>query len=192
MVNTWVTYNAATNNLNVYCTNDQNRNPFIIKGFSLDHHIDLRKVLPEWVTIGFSVATRLYTERHVIHSKEFMTNLDYNGRRNKSKENSRKKKFLIEVVALSSFILMLAVATYWLLPVVLRKYKNSYNFHVILSINTDLERLALPKRFAYKDLVAATYGFANDIRLGQRGSGKVYKGLIQDLGCTIAVKRIFV
>lgn len=96
MVNTWVTYNAATNNLNVYCTNDQNRNPFIIKGFSLDHHIDLRKVLPEWVTIGFSVATRLYTERHVIHSKEFMTNLDYNGRRNKSKENSRKKKFLID------------------------------------------------------------------------------------------------
>ncbi|CAB4308595.1 unnamed protein product [Prunus armeniaca] len=54
------------------------------------------------------------------------------------------------------------------------------------------KRLALPKRFAYKDLVAATNGFANDRRLGQGRSGQVYNGFIQDLGCTVAVKRIFV
>ncbi|CAB4278181.1 unnamed protein product [Prunus armeniaca] len=44
------------------------------------------------------------------------------------------------------------------------------------------KRLALPKPFAYKDLVAATNGFANDRRLGQGRSGQVYNGFIQDLG----------
>lgn len=49
------------------------------------------------------------------------------------------------------------------------------------------------KRFSYQELVAATAtdGFAEDRRLGQGGSGQVYKGIMTDLGCTVAVKRIF-
>ncbi|KAM2491580.1 hypothetical protein PS1_043228 [Malus domestica] len=38
---------------------------------------------------------------------------------------------------------------------------------------------------------AAANGFASNGRLGQGGSGHVYKGMLQELGCTIAVKRIF-
>ncbi|KAJ7966299.1 putative Kinase [Quillaja saponaria] len=55
----------------------------------------------------------------------------------------------------------------------------------------DLEREALPKRFHYQELLAATNGFANDRRLGQGGSGQVYKGILIDLGRLVAVKRIF-
>ncbi|XP_004306225.1 PREDICTED: L-type lectin-domain containing receptor kinase IX.1-like [Fragaria vesca subsp. vesca] len=62
---------------------------------------------------------------------------------------------------------------------------------VVPSITRDLERLALPRRFAYRELVVATIRFANDRRLGQGGSGDVYRGVIPDLGCVVAVKRIF-
>nr|KYP45764.1 Lectin-domain containing receptor kinase A4.2 [Cajanus cajan] len=39
---------------------------------SLSYQIDLKKILPEWVNIGFSASTGLSTERNVIHSWEFM------------------------------------------------------------------------------------------------------------------------
>ena len=43
---------------------------------SLSHQIDLTKVLPEWVTIGFSAATSQYIERHTLLSWEFNSSLD--------------------------------------------------------------------------------------------------------------------
>ncbi|KAM1875269.1 hypothetical protein FF1_042757 [Malus domestica] len=49
---------------------------------------------------------------------------------------------------------------------------------MVSSINSDIHRLALPKRFSYQELVAATNGFANDGRLGHGG-------------CKVAVKKIF-
>ncbi len=61
----------------------------------------------------------------------------------------------------------------------------------VSSISTDLERGAFPRKFSYLEIVAATDGFANNRRLGQGGSGKVYKGDLGDLGRSVAVKRIF-
>ncbi|KAG4941177.1 hypothetical protein JHK87_045048 [Glycine soja] len=45
---------------------------------SLSHQIDLREILPKWVTVEFSGATRSSKEENVIHSWEFSTNLDLN------------------------------------------------------------------------------------------------------------------
>ncbi|KAM1223892.1 hypothetical protein ACFX2G_043824 [Malus domestica] len=126
----WITYNATSKNLSVFWTYDEN--PVFVNNSSLSHQIDLREVLLEKVTIGFSASTGVL----VI-----------------------KKK---------------------------RVYRTDAP-----SVNTNLEGLAFPKRFAYKELAAATNGFANDVRLGQGGSGQVYKGMLKDLGCAVAVKRIF-
>jgi serine/threonine protein kinase len=74
----------------------------------------------------------------------------------------------------------------------IKGHENYFNdAAAVPSIIRDLERLSLPRRFSYRELVAATIGFAEDRRLGQGGSGQVYRGIIPDLGCEVAVKRIF-
>ncbi|KAJ7958467.1 Lectin receptor kinase [Quillaja saponaria] len=67
------------------------------------------------------------------------------------------------------------------------KKKRSKN---IDSHGNDLERETFPRRFHYQELVVATNSFANDRRLGQGGSGQVYKGILIDLCRLVAVKRI--
>ncbi|CAL2233538.1 unnamed protein product [Prunus armeniaca] len=105
-----------------------------------------------------------------------------------------KKKYLIGGnAAFTLLILMIGVA---LCSLVVKKRTVRIGGHEnyskdVTSINKDLERRAFPKRFSYKELVAATNGFANTGRLGQGGSGHVYKGILQDLGCEIALKKIF-
>ncbi|PQQ21002.1 L-type lectin-domain containing receptor kinase IX.1-like [Prunus yedoensis var. nudiflora] len=172
MAHVQITYSATTKNLTVVWTYEKNTNVAIS---SLSYRIDLRKVLPEWVTIGFSTANGFSGERNAICTWDFSSNSD---------EISTKKK--------EEAILDWGRCTIcWL---VVKKRINRIDGHGNYSnsaASTDLERQALPRRFAYKELVAATNGFSNDRRLGQGGSGQVYKGIIQDLGCTVAVKRIF-
>ncbi|CAN6582832.1 unnamed protein product [Malus baccata var. baccata] len=177
----WITYNATSKNLSVFWTYDEN--PVFVKNSSLSFEIDLRDVLPEKVTTGFSASTGVYPERHLIYSWEFSSSLDFTSKQN---EKKRDKRFLIVAVAVSFFVLMFCVAICWLVIKKKRVYRTDAP-----SVNTNLEGLAFPKRFAYEELAAATNGFANDVRLGQGGSGQVYKGMLKDLGCAVAVKRIF-
>ncbi|KAK9949153.1 hypothetical protein M0R45_004691 [Rubus argutus] len=181
-----ITYNAATNNLSVFCTYDDSN----AGNYSISLLIDLKKSLPEWVTIGFSSSTGLLFERHIIRSWEFISS----ELRSVSKKNERRIVLKIGVSALVLFfILMLCVAYGWMVKKRTKRSRRNENESDVLlpSISTDLQTLALPRHFPYQELVAATNGFANDRRLGQGGSGQVYKGIIQDLGCVVAVKRIF-
>ncbi|KAM5584100.1 L-type lectin-domain containing receptor kinase IX.1-like [Rosa sericea] len=168
--NVQISYKAATTNFSVLWTYDGNPS-------SISYLIDLRKVLPEWVTVGFSSGTGTFSERHVIYSWEFNSDLDSSGKRGLS--------FFIKVAALASlfaFILGVGVAIYCL---VASKRKKSSGV-----ISNDLERHALPKQFSPKELHVATNGFAPDRRLGRGGSGQVYKGLLQGLGREVAIKKI--
>ncbi|KAL9408922.1 hypothetical protein AB3S75_047330 [Citrus x aurantiifolia] len=47
-------------------------------------------------------------------------------------------------------------------------------------IDDEFERGAGPKRFSYKELVVATNDFNDDQKLGQGGSGGVYKGFLRE------------
>ncbi|CAN6722007.1 unnamed protein product [Malus baccata var. baccata] len=186
----WITYNASSNNLSVSWRYDVN--PVFVDNSSLFSVIDLRKVLPEQVTIGFS-ASAVYNhpqQRHVIRSWEFNSSLDSVEVAIKQKEKKTKKAILITAVVASSFVLMLGVAMLFCLLVV-KKRRNRNDGHAKHSNDLNLEKLAFPKRFSYKELVAATNGFEDDRKLGQGGSGQVYEGILQDLGCAVAVKRIF-
>ncbi|PWA55637.1 Concanavalin A-like lectin/glucanase superfamily [Artemisia annua] len=64
-IDAWVLYDATTKILNLSWghrgdnTSEGNK--------SISYQVDLRKVLPEWATIGFSATTGSYTERHVKH-----------------------------------------------------------------------------------------------------------------------------
>ena len=73
VANATITYNATTKDLQVFWTYEEDvvfdhTNVTSTSSNSLSLHIDLRNVLPEWVTIGFSAATgeTVTTRRKVI------------------------------------------------------------------------------------------------------------------------------
>ncbi|PRQ58262.1 putative protein kinase RLK-Pelle-L-LEC family [Rosa chinensis] len=108
---------------------------------SLSYQINLRDVLPELVTIGFSASFGREKGIYVIISLEFnsILNSDERSKCNDVSSNNGEKKKHAFFIGVPPF----------------------------------------------------TIGFAKDRRLGQGGSGQVYKGVLQDIGCAIAVKRIF-
>ncbi|KAJ4835817.1 hypothetical protein Tsubulata_031357 [Turnera subulata] len=86
------------------------------------------------------------------------------------------------------FVLILGGLVGWF---VLKKRITTNNGREGNKIGVDLEKGALPRKFTYQELSLATNGFADSRRLGQGGSGLVYRGTLTDLGRMVAVKRVF-
>lgn len=189
--NVSITYNAKTKNLDAFWEYEKNSSSGR-SYLSCSNFIDLNEALPKWVTIGFFAASSSKHKWHTsIHSWEFHSNLE-----SMALCCNKKRTIVVVSVAVCFLILMLVVGVIsWLLVGAKRKrYKNDSHgggTDSFSSINTDLERGALPKKFSYLDLFAATQGFADDRRLGQGGSGQVYGGTLGDLDRPVAVKRIF-
>lgn len=70
VINAWVSYDSKTKNLSVLAYSATGQS------FSLSYAVDLREVLPEWATVGFSAATGASIELHSILSWEFYSSLD--------------------------------------------------------------------------------------------------------------------
>ncbi|KAK2646421.1 hypothetical protein Ddye_021616 [Dipteronia dyeriana] len=67
--NAWISYNSQTSNLSLFLTYLDN--PIFLGNSSLSYEVNLSKVLPEWVSVGFSSATGDGVEVHYILSWEF-------------------------------------------------------------------------------------------------------------------------
>lgn len=188
--NVWITYNATTKNLSVFWTHEEN--PVFKGNSSLSCSIDLKEVLPKQVTIGFSGATSSKLERHIIRSWDFHSNSDS---LEASCNRIRRFRifFAVFVAGCSLSLIILVGIISWFVLKRRRKMNHSHGSDADSdsSISINLERGALPRKFSYLELVAGTNGFANDRRLGQGGSGQVYKGSLSGLGHPVAVKRIF-
>ncbi|PIN11031.1 Serine/threonine protein kinase [Handroanthus impetiginosus] len=175
-------YNSTTRNLSVFWSYGNGPNS------SLSYYIDLKEVLPQWVTVGFSAATGVYFERHTLESWEFSSSLDID----ESNKKTRRKIGLIIGLTLLGCILIVGAGVAF---VVLRRHiggavdKNKLEETNLMSINDDLERGAGPRRFSYKDLALATNNFSDERKLGQGGFGGVFKGHLTDLDIPVAVKK---
>ena len=65
--NAWISYNATTKNLSVFWTYE--KDPVYMGNSTFSYIIDLMKVLPEWVRIGFSASTaRLFCHSTINHN----------------------------------------------------------------------------------------------------------------------------
>ncbi|KAJ0096559.1 hypothetical protein Patl1_28375 [Pistacia atlantica] len=179
-----ITYNATTKNLSVSWTYRQTSNSQ--EDTSLSYIIDLRKVLPEWVTIGFSAATGSLLERNILESWEFNSSLF---RKETDGVNARKTKIIVSVTV-SLGVLLIAASVMTGLVVSRRRKRNPGVTMNLTSINDDLERGAGPRKFSYKDLATATNNFSDDRKLGEGGFGAVYKGYFIDTDMAVAVKKI--
>ncbi|KAL7131719.1 hypothetical protein ABFS83_12G022800 [Erythranthe nasuta] len=184
LADAWISYNGTTRNLSVSLTYGGESNS------SLSYEIDLREVLPQWVTIGISASTGVNVEQHTLGSWDFSSSLDIN-----EKDAKNNAKMIGFIVGLSLSVCVLIVGGV-IAYVVLRKKrrhgfvdKNNPEAANLTSMNDDLERGAGPRRFSYKDLASATSNFSDKKKLGEGGFGGVYKGYLIDLDIPIAVKK---
>ncbi|XVE83050.1 hypothetical protein DITRI_Ditri16bG0056000 [Diplodiscus trichospermus] len=181
-----ITYDATTKNLSASWSYRTTNNPQ--ENSSISYQIDLMKALPEWVLVGFSAATGVRAEKHILQSWEFNSTLE---REETGGSTSRNVKIVLgTVISLSVLILgtFLALVIFWQRKKVMkRKTEEKEN---LKSISDALGRGAGPRRFSYHDLVSATNNFSEQRKLGQGGFGAVYRGYLSDLDMVVAVKRI--
>jgi len=182
----WIRYNSTTKNLTVSWEYQTTSSPQ--EKTNLSYQLDLMKVLPEWVTIGFSAATGSIGEVNNLLSWEFNSNLE------KSDDSNSKETRLVVILTVSLGVVILGVGALVAYVILKRKRKRNEKrkeeaMH-LTSMNDDLERGAGPRRFTYKELDLATNNFSKDRKLGQGGFGAVYKGYFADLDLQVAVKKI--
>ncbi|KAI4312888.1 hypothetical protein MLD38_037679 [Melastoma candidum] len=203
-----ISYDASTMNLTVSWSFKTTPNPN--ESTSLMYPVDLRTVLPEWVTIGFSATTGSYIERHTLHSWDFSSNLvvkdtssqkPNNGSQepnngshesNTGSQKSKWKKIATGVSASIVFLLLVLIGAFELRSNRRRKTRmkeKAAEATNSTSINKDLERGAGPRSYTYKDLASATNNFSSEQKLGEGGFGPVYKGYLLDLDIPIATGR---
>ncbi|KAL1315711.1 L-type lectin-domain containing receptor kinase IX.1-like [Arachis hypogaea] len=182
----WITYNSTSKILSVswkYQTTSTSQ-----ENTTLSHQIDLMKVLPQSVTIGFSAATSEYTERHVIQSWEFSSSLDA-AEPGKGKNSNKTWKVVVGSVVAGAVLIVAVISTYVIFRRWKKKKKNDALRERMSSID-DLEKGAGPRRFSYEEVVVATNNFSPNRKLGQGGFGAVYRGYFADLDLVVAVKKI--
>ncbi|CAL5438384.1 unnamed protein product [Camellia sinensis] len=173
---------------------------------SISFVVDLKTMLPEWVTIGFSAATGLFFEKNNIKSWTFNSTLQspnpnpspspspssntvtHSPGKKIGKDN---KKAQVVGLTVSSFVLVVGLS---LLGFFLWKKssraKQEDEVAIELSMDNDFEAGTGPKKFSYGELFRATNYFADEQKLGEGGFGGVFKGFLKKLNSYIAVKQI--
>ncbi|KAI3828652.1 hypothetical protein L1987_02760 [Smallanthus sonchifolius] len=178
----WVSYNATTQMLSLSLRyGAENRST---DNINLSYKVDLRDVLPEWVTIGFSGTTGVFEEKHTLRYWQFSSSLNTTS---KKKDNSLAVGLTVPLCVLVVGGVV-AYAIFWRRQ--RKTTQESEDIDALTSINDDLERGAGPKRFPLIDLALATNNFSGDLKLGEGGFGCVYKGNLSREGTMVAVKKI--
>ncbi|KAL8554808.1 hypothetical protein ACS0TY_002845 [Phlomoides rotata] len=181
----WITYDSTSQIIRVVFTSYMNNKT---QTSTLEHRVDLRLELPEWVSIGFSAATGKYTQIHNVKSWDFNSTQvsvpDSTGMKMKAGE------VIGLVVGLSVSIFGLILLGYCLWQ---KRSKNGNEEESVLNVSmeNEFERASGPKKFSYAELVLATDNFSEKRKLGEGGFGGVYKGFLKDSkSCVAAVKRV--
>lgn len=181
VANAWVSYRASTKNLSVFLTYKEN--PMFSGNSSLSYVVDLKKILPERVSVGFSAATGHVTEIHNLLSWEFSSSLV---------ERKKSNAGLVAGVALSVGAATFALVLIWffLWRKMVNKRATEEEFEHDVALDYEFEKGRGPKRFTFRELADATKNFAKELKLGEGGFGEVYRGVLSDSKLEVAIKRV--
>ncbi|GLT44196.1 hypothetical protein SLA2020_181070 [Shorea laevis] len=180
-----ITYNSTTKNLSVSWSYQITQNPQ--ERSILSHTIDLREVLSNWVTIGFSACSGGYSARQTLRSWEFNSSLDAN--KETIEIPSRKIKIIVSIAMLVT-VLLIGIPLAYVIMRQRKKINKKAKMTNLTSINDDFDVGTGPRGFSYQDLAFATNNFSEDRKLGEGGFGAVYRGYLGDVDMSIAVKKI--
>ncbi|KAI3992878.1 hypothetical protein MKX01_034228 [Papaver californicum] len=198
--NAWVSYNSTTKNLSVFLTYAEN--PIFNGSSTLFYIVDLSKILPEQILVGFSAATGWGIETHKVLSWQFNSTLELIevGKDNKTGEGQPDSigngNGIGLAVGLGVGLGVLCCGFGFALFIWLKKRRRPRDFEdddaedSDVSMDDAFEKGTGPKRFSYSQLVHATGNFDEEGKLGEGGFGGVYKGFLSDLSLNIAVKRV--
>ncbi|XP_059647959.1 L-type lectin-domain containing receptor kinase IX.1-like [Cornus florida] len=179
----WISYDSSSRNLSVMYTLVQNDSTVVKR--DVGYVVDLRDVLPEWVTFGFSASTGDLFEKNSIRSWEFNSTL-----RNIDDGKGENKTALVVGLGVGSCALVAGLA---LVGFVLWKTKirgkKQQDLIVDPSMKGEFEDRG-PRKFSYSELASATNSFAEEEKLGEGGFGGVYRGFLRQLNSYVAVKKI--
>ncbi|KAJ8764726.1 hypothetical protein K2173_009111 [Erythroxylum novogranatense] len=185
LANAWVTYNSQTRNLSVFLTYADN--PVFSGNSSLSYRVDLSKVLPEWVTVGFSSSTGAQSEVHYILSWEF-NSTEISSNPNPDSGSGTKVGLIVGCIVGGLFLVVGSIA---LLLFYRRRHERERDYSSSDdSMDQEFEKGTGPRRFSYGELVQATNNFSEESKLGEGGFGAVYGGYLSDANQRVAVKRV--
>ncbi|XP_048140974.1 L-type lectin-domain containing receptor kinase IX.1-like isoform X1 [Rhodamnia argentea] len=181
-INATIAYNSSTQNLSVLMI-DADAMGTDINSTGIYDIVNITKYLPEWVTFGFSATTGRLFELHTLEAWEFSSNVQVAGK--------KSKLWLWATLGSGSFVLLiLALAFIWFRRRSKRKGTYMSEEEDDLAIDEEFEQVPGPKKFYYKDLVAATDNFAMERLLGEGGFGRVYEGYLTSVNDRVAIKKI--
>ncbi|CAJ1936161.1 unnamed protein product [Sphenostylis stenocarpa] len=178
-----ISFESASNRLSITFTGYKDGVKIEQTLFSV---VNLSDILPEWVEFGFSSATGFFFEEHTLSSWSFNSSLDM-----ESQKGGSKTKLVIGLsVGLGVGVLILILMVTFLVRWVLRTRGMEDVSLFDHSMDSDFEKISLPKKFSYEELARATNNFAKENKIGQGGFGAVYRGLIRELSTLVAIKKI--
>ncbi|KAL0784217.1 hypothetical protein Bca101_000462 [Brassica carinata] len=157
-----IVYDPARRNLSVSWRYDTTSDPK--ENSSLSYIIDLSKVLPSEVTVGFSATSGGSTEGNRLLSWEYSSSLELI-RDDDVGKTEKDRKWLIIGVSASGFVLLTFLAVS--LVVFLKRKKRAEETGNLTSINEDLERGAGPRNFGVVTLEIVTGRKSVDPRQGR-------------------------
>ncbi|XP_030440977.1 L-type lectin-domain containing receptor kinase IX.1-like [Syzygium oleosum] len=203
-----ITYNSSTQNLSVLMI-DAEATGTDINSSAIDYGVNLIEYLPEWVTFGFSAATGGLFVLQTIEAWEFSstvqvaetnipiptngTDIPIPSPTPTNGDAKKSKIWLWSILGSGSLILLiLALAFIWFRHRSNSKKKRTYTSgeEDDAAVEDEFGHLSGPKKFSYKDLVAATDNFAVERLLGEGGFGRVYEGYLTSMNASVAIKKI--
>jgi len=176
----WVRYDADAGTLSVTLRLDDQ--PGLLRLYNVSAPVDFKAAgLKQQAAVGFSAATGDSVERHQILSWSFESTLV-----NKAEKTSKTTNIGLIAGLASTGTVMLLIIVAWLLYREYQKRKGPQDG----DMNDAFKKGTGPRRFTYKQLSKATWGFSDDWKLGEGGFGSVYRGFLEDEGLHVAIKRV--
>ncbi|KAI5020752.1 hypothetical protein ZWY2020_045640 [Hordeum vulgare] len=176
--------------------------------YTLSATVDLRSLLPEQVAVGFSAATGdAFVSYHTLLSCSFKSTLPTRNDDTPFPSTSSTKKATLQlsagVAAAAVLVLLLAVTVALLLRRASRRNRQEPEVDKDMlagdmtpdsldaAADDEFGSSTGPRPILYANLAAATGNFAEEGKLGQGGSGSVYRGHMKEVGGRdVAIKLI--